>query len=852
MNQKGKLRIFFSYADGAGKTWAMLRAAKAEQRGGRRVLIGSIGARTRKSYNAIPCLLPRRVQMDDRVQMEFDLDRALAAQPQLLLLCDLAHTNAGTGRHTRRYQDVEELLRAGIDVYTTLNVGQLEGMHEAVGGDGAEWIPDAIFDAADQVEFVDVDPEELLDRRGGVAAEELHRLNLLRQLALQRCADRIGRTCADVRAAGAKREHILVCLSAAPSNAKVIRMAIRMADAFRGSCTALFVRNPAMEPLRSGDQQRLTSNMKLAGQLGAKMEIVTGEDVAFQIAEYARLSGVTQIVLGRSVAAHERLVNKQSIADRLIQLVPGTEIHIIPDGESQQKLRRPVGRLRAPHVTPSDMVKSLAILVMATALSLVFYELGFSEANIIMAYILGVLVTAVTTSNRLCSSASSIASVIIFNYLFTEPRFTLNAYDTGYPVTFLVMLAVALMTGSLAYQLKAHARESAQTAYRTRILFETNQQLSQAADRDAILSVTAVQLVKLFRRNVVIYPVEGDALGEASLHTSPELEAPDALADERKVAEWTFRNNRQAGATTDTFAQARGLYLAIRINDRVYGVAGIAMGDQSLSAAEHGMLLAILGECALAMENEKNVREKEAAAMQARSEQLRADLLRTISHDLRTPLTAISGNASNLISNGAGFDEATRQQIYTDIRDDAHWLINLVENLLYVTRIEDGRMKLRCSVELMDEVLQEALRHESCETRNHSVVLRRTEDLLLARIDARLIIQVILNLVDNALKYTPPGSHIELSARRDGRWIRVRCADDGPGISDEDKAHIFEMFYCGSNHSGDSRRSLGLGLGLCKSIVSAHGGEIRVFDNQPCGTVFEFTVPAEEVQLNEQ
>ena len=851
MNQKGKLRIFFSYADGAGKTWAMLRAAKAEQRGGRRVLIGSIGARTRKSYNAIPCLLPRRVQVDDRVQMEFDLDRALAAQPQLLLLCDLAHTNAGTGRHTRRYQDVEELLRAGIDVYTTLNVGQLEGMHEAVGGDGAEWIPDAIFDAADQVEFVDVDPEELLDRRGGVAAEELHRLNLLRQLALQRCADRIGRTCADVRAAGAKREHILVCLSAAPSNAKVIRMAIRMADAFRGSCTALFVRNPAMEPLRSGDQQRLTSNMKLAGQLGAKMEIVTGEDVAFQIAEYARLSGVTQIVLGRSVAAHERLVNKQSIADRLIQLVPGTEIHIIPDGESQQKLRRPVGRLRAPHVTPSDMVKSLAILVMATALSLVFYELGFSEANIIMAYILGVLVTAVTTSNRLCSSASSIASVIIFNYLFTEPRFTLNAYDTGYPVTFLVMLAVALMTGSLAYQLKAHARESAQTAYRTRILFETNQQLSQAADRDAILSVTAVQLVKLFRRNVVIYPVEGDALGEASLHTSPELEAPDALADERKVAEWTFRNNRQAGATTDTFAQARGLYLAIRINDRVYGVAGIAMGDQSLSAAEHGMLLAILGECALAMENEKNVREKEAAAMQARSEQLRADLLRTISHDLRTPLTTISGNASNLLSNGKSFDEATKRQLYSDIYDDAMWLISLVENLLSATRIEEGRMTLRTSTELLSDIVEEALRHIRRKASDHPLNTVYADDLLLVRADARLVVQVIANIVDNAIKYTPPGSRIEIATARAGNMAQVCICDTGNGIPDAEKARIFDKFYCGESKIADNRRSLGLGLYLCRAIVEAHGGAIRVEDNVPHGCVFSFTLPLGEVTLHE-
>lgn len=237
--------------------------------------------------------------------------------------------------------------------------------------------------------------------------------------------------------------------------------------------------------------------------------------------------------------------------------------------------------------------------------------------------------------------------------------------------------------------------------------------------------------------------------------------------------------------------------------------------------------------------------------MQARTEQLRADLLRAISHDLRTPLTAISGNASNLLAGADALDEETRRQIYADIHDDALWLINLVENLLYVTRIEDGRMKLRLCVELMDEVMQEAMRHEACKGRDHIITLRSSEEMLLARIDARLIIQVILNLVDNAIKYTPPGSHIELSARREGAWICVCCADDGPGVPDEEKPHIFEMFYSGGQHCTDSRRSLGLGLGLCKSIVSAHGGTIRVRDNQPCGAVFEFTVPAEEVELSE-
>ncbi|MCI7736479.1 MAG: sensor histidine kinase KdpD [Clostridiales bacterium] len=849
MKPRGKLTIYFSYADGVGKTRAMLASAQAQQRAGRRVLVGETdGAVPDAAALGLPCLPPRSVRGTSL--REFDLDAALARRPDVLVLPGLAHANPEGCRHEKRYQDVQELLRAGIDVYTTLLVAQLEGQREAAarlnGREEREWIPDALFDAAESVEFVDREPSALSPLPQGLSQSQLL---ALRALALRRCADRLSLS-RQTPDGPAVSEHILVCLSAAPSNARVIRMAVRMANAFRCACTAVFVRNPGAKAMPAADRERLKANMKLAEQLGARVEIVPGEDVAFQIAEYARLCGATKIVLGRSIAARGHLLNQPSITDRLIQHAPGIEIHILPDGEAQRRLQP--RRLRLPHVSVSDFAKTLVILALATALSLVFYEMGFSEANIIMAYILGVLLTAVVTSNRLCSSATSIASVFIFNYLFTEPRFTLEAYDTGYPVTFLIMLLAALMTGTLASQLKNHAREAAQTAYRTRVLFDTNQQLSQAADGRDILALTAQQLIKLFKRDVVMYPVQAGELGEGVAYPARGAGGVDALMGERRVAQWVLRSNRQAGATTDTFAQAKGLYLAIRINESIYGVAGIAMGSQTMTDAEHGMLLAVLGECALAMENERNVREKEAAAMQARSEQLRADLLRAISHDLRTPLTAILGNASNLIANGRELGEQTRQQIYTDIHDDATWLINLVENLLFVTRIEDGRMKLRCSVEVMDEILQEALSHESCKGRNHSIVLRRSEELLFARIDARLIIQVVINLVDNAIKYTPPGSHIELFARRDGDFIRVSCADDGPGIAPGDREHLFEMFYSGKSRRADGRRSLGLGLGLCKSIVSAHGGTICAQDNHPRGTVFSFTVPAQEVDLDEQ
>ena len=287
------------------------------------------------------------------------------------------------------------------------------------------------------------------------------------------------------------------------------------------------------------------------------------------------------------------------------------------------------------------------------------------------------------------------------------------------------------------------------------------------------------------------------------------------------------------------------------MNQNVYGVVGIAVNGEPLGSFEYSVLLSMLGEGALALENEKNAREKEAAAILAKNEQLRANLLRSISHDLRTPLTSISGNASNLLTSANDFDEATKRQLYADIYDDSMWLINLVENLLSVTRIEEGRMNLNPSAELMDEVIAEALRHINRRSVEHEISVRSSEDFILAHMDARLIVQVVINIVDNAIKYTPAGSHIRIETEKAGAWVVVRIADDGPGISDEAKAQVFDMFYSGANRVADSRRSLGLGLFLCKSIVTAHGGTIAVRDNRPHGTIFEFTLPAEEVELHE-
>ena len=319
--------------------------------------------------------------------------------------------------------------------------------------------------------------------------------------------------------------------------------------------------------------------------------------------------------------------------------------------------------------------------------------------------------------------------------------------------------------------------------------------------------------------------------------------------NEQAVAVWVLRNNKHAGATTDTLSSAKCLYLAIRVNQQVYGVVGISMDARPLDSFENSVLLSILGECALALENIKNAREKEEAAILAKNEQLRANLLRSISHDLRTPLTSISGNASNLLANDKMLDDSTRTQIFTDIYDDSQWLINLVENLLAVTRLEEGQVALNRSTELMDEVITEALRHVSRRCREHTIHVTSTQDLILAKIDAKLIVQVVINLVDNAIKYTPPLSIISIKAKRFGDQAVISVSDNGPGIPDDQKEELFRMFYTVNHSVADGRRGMGLGLTLCQAIVGAHGSKIKVYDNVPQGTIFRFELKVEDVKL---
>ena len=876
---RGKLRIYFGYAAGVGKTCAMLNDAHEAQKNGIDVVAGYVEPHVRpetialmEGLEALPSL---EIAYRGVTLREFDLDGAIRRRPELILVDELAHTNAQGCRHKKRYQDVEELLRAGIDVYSTINVQHIESLNDVVasitGVTVRERIPDSVFDSADQIELVDIEPDDLIERlnKGKIYREEQaqralthfftkERLIALREIALRRTADQVNRVAAlksEQHKSGGSytNEHILVCLSPAPSNAKVIRTAARMADAFHGTFTALFVETPETQKLSDPNKTGLRENVRLAEQLGAQIATVYGEDIPAQIAEYATVSRVSKIVIGRS-SHRKRWVGRTNFVDRLTTLAPNLDIYIIPDTQSSFYMRKlkfanPAG------LSLTDTGRSLGILILCTLIGLWFDSMGFSEANIIMVYILGVLLSAIVTRGRIYSAVSSVLSVLIFNFLFTHPHFSFEANGPGYPITFLVMLAAALITSTLTKRVKEQARQSAQKAYRTEVLLETSRKLQQAADQSEILNETARQLLKLLNRTVIFYSVRQNTSSEPMVFLKEGSEAdPERYLriDERAVAEWVYKNNKRAGATTNTLSAAKCLYLAVRGRDRVFAVAGIVMEKEApLDMFEKSLMIAMLGECALALEKEWLNETQKQISIQIQQEQLRANLLRAISHDLRTPLTSISGNAGVLMGNSEVLSETQKKGLYTDIYDDSMWLINLVENLLSITRIDNGTLNLNLQPELLEEVITEALLHVNRKSAEHTIETVLDDELLMAKMDSRLIIQVLINIMDNAIQYTPPGSRVIISARREKQMALVEISDDGPGISDEAKAKLFDMFYTADNVRGDGRRGLGLGLSLCKSIVDAHGGKIQVKDNVPHGTVFCFTLQAEEVNIHE-
>ncbi|WP_024347839.1 sensor histidine kinase [Lacrimispora indolis] len=867
----GRLKIFFGYAAGVGKTYAMLDDAHDRLTSGIDVLVGYIEPHTRpetmQKLHGLPVLPPKTVSYRTMELKEFDLDKALERKPELILVDELAHTNAEGGRNKKRYQDIEELLGAGIDVYTTVNVQHMESLNDVIENITKvrvrETVPDYIFDRAEKIELVDLAPDELLRRleegkiyrpeRAEAAVQNFftqENLRLLREIALRCAADKISLENQNERSLSDKMANtkLLVCIGASPSSAKCIRWTARAAEAFHASWTALYVEDIGNEDLTAEQQKTLRSNLDLAEKLGAETVNLTGHDIAVTVSEYAKLSGITNIVVGKS-RNKKTLKNlfDMDFEDKLISLLPNIEIHIIPGNTGRRSYKKPKKGVRFEtfHFSWGDAIKTFSILVAATLLSYGIRRLDIMNQNIIMVYIFSVLLVSRMTEGYWYGIIASVISVLTFNFFFTEPYFTFNAIQTGYPLTFAIMLLVALITSALTVRIKAEARLAVRREHRTEILYEINKRLLATRGLDRIVALTNDYVVKLFGRSIIFFTVDPEQGEDGEVAQASDDLGASVLnsADEKAVAHWVFLNQKRAGAGTDTLMGAAAFYMPVISQGKVLAVWGVSCKNGTLDHSTRLFLRMIASQVAMALERQKLSDEQRNIMVESEKEKMRSTLLRAISHDLRTPLAGILGASSAIRENGKTLDENTRDSLVANIQEESQWLIRMVENLLSVTRINEDASNLTKSQEAAEEVIGEAVSRVKRRFPQARILVHVPEEFLEVPMDGTLIVQVLINLLENAIKYSPGDSPVEVCLEKEGAWARFQVLDRGRGIPNEDLPHLFTGYRPSESKSADSSRGMGIGLSICKTIVSAHQGSLEAENRKDGGTIFRFTLP---------
>ncbi len=873
-NKKGRLEIFFGYAAGVGKTYAMIDDAQEQLRCGVDVLVGYVEEHTRPEtiqiMSGLPTLAPKMVEYRKLQLKEFDLDAALKRKPELILVDELAHTNAPGMRNKKRYQDIEELLNAGIDVFTTVNVQHLESLNDVVQKithvGVKETIPDYVFNQADKIRLIDIEPDELLRRfeSGKIYRPERtqkaldnfftrENLRLLREIAMRKVANRISSDNQNEPRLSKKMANIrlMVCISESPSSARCIRWTDRTAEAFRAPWTAVYVEDLDSDAMTDGEKNRVRDHLALAERLGAEIVTLNGHDVATVIAEYAKLSGITNIVIGKS-RNKKSLISyfKASLEEKLIAMLPSIEIHIIPGnpGINKNYQHRRLRISRNLFLSWQDSVKTLLIIVAATIISLMLQALNISDQNIIMVYILSVLIISRVTVGYLYGVLASCLTVLVFNYFFTIPYYTLHAIQEGYPITFVIMLLVALITSALTVRIKTQARLAVEREHRTEVLYEINKKLLASRDFLETIELINAYMVKIFGRSAIFYsqdPEDHDS--ETFLQSALDGDATFLKSEsERAVAHWVFMNKKCAGAGTDTLMGARAFYMPIIARSKVLGVIGLSCVNGVLNQNNRLFLRMIASQVEMALERHYLSNEQRRILVESEKEKMRSNLLRGISHDLRTPLTGILGASSAILESGNIMDQETQETLINNIKEDSQWLIRMVENLLSVTRINEGPMNVAKTPEAAEEIVAEAISRIRKRFTSRKITVKVPEVLLIVPMDGTLIEQVLINLLENAIKYSPEDSVIAVEVKKSDHEAVFEVSDQGKGITDQDFPYLFETYVPDGKRSSDSSRGMGIGLSICHSIVKAHQGKIEAENKAQGGAVFRFTLPLQE------
>ena len=868
---RGKLRIYFGSSAGVGKTYAMLAAARKLKAEGRDVVVGIVETHGRSETAALladmEILAPKLMEYRGKNLSEFDLDAALLRRPFLILVDELAHSNVQGARHPKRWQDIEELLASGIDVFTTLNVQHLESLNDVVGGITNvrvwETVPDTVFDDAEEVVLVDIPADELLERlRAGKvylpqqverAANNFFRkgnLMALRELALRRTADRIE---GDVQAYRADKSigsvwktanALLTCVGPGPGAERVVRAAARLAGQLNAEWHAIYVETPGLQRLPAARRERILGTLSLAKELGATTAVIADADVAMSVISYARNHNLSKLVIGRDPA--RRLWPWQrSSGQKLALLAPDIDLIEIgrTDGVMQNGDAKNSSWAGMPGTEPSDNRKFKRLRYLWAGLACAVVTLlsiplaaHFDRSNIVAIFILTVVLVAVRFG-RGAAALAAILSVLSFDFFFVPPRLSFAVSDVQYILTFFIMLAVGLITGQLTAGLRFQARVAGHREERAGSLYEIARDLSGAVQIEQVVKISDESIERTFRASAAL--LLPDAAGQLIMTSS---RADTALNVDTGIAQWAFDKGQPAGFGTDTLPGSEVLYIPLRAPTLARGVLAVkARNRRMLRIPEQRQLLDTFAALiAIALERVHYVEVAQDAVVRMESERLRNSLLAALSHDLRTPLTVLVGLAESLALTKPPLSPAQLESAAA-IQDEARRMSTLVSNLLDMARIESGEVKLNLQWQPLEEVVGSALNAARGMLNQHLVEVRIPRDLPLVRFDALLIERVLVNLLENASKYTPPGSTVELSAEVVADRLSVSVSDNGPGLTVGREEAVFQKFTRGERESATP--GVGLGLAICRAIVESHQGKIVATHRPGGGARFTFTLP---------
>jgi len=850
---RGRLKIFLGAAPGVGKTYAMLEAARLARKTGTDVLAGVVETHGRKETQSLLEgleALPRRKIAHRGITLEeFDVDAALARKPALLLVDELAHTNAPGSRHVKRWQDVIELVDSGIDVYTTLNVQHLDSLNDVVaqitGVAVRETIPDSVLDEADEVELVDLPTDELRQRmeEGKVyIADQAQRamggffrpgnLIALRELALRRTADRVDAQMRNYRRDNAIQstwpvaERIMVSIGPSPYSAKLIRAAKRLAERLNAEWIVVFVETPRYGVAADEVRRRVLSSMRLAERLGAETVTLTGSNVAETLLSYAKSRNVTKIVAGKRQGPLWRRLLRSSVIDELI--VESGDIEIVAISGGPEDVAKPAPARKPAAGDAKRFLFAVLVVGICTAMSLALRS-TLNPANLVMIYLLGVVAVAMRSSRRAALFAS-VLSVAAFDFFCVPPYLTFAVSDSEYVPTFAVMLVVAVLISTLTVRIRMQAAHAAERAARMQALYRLTKELGgQTSQFEAARASTHIAREVFGSKVFFLFP---DSEGHISFRrrTSDDLPVPQS---EEGIAQWVFDHDRRAGKGMDTLPGATALYLPLAGSRQALGVMAIVPGDSDpLASPEQQSLLEIFAnQTAAALERAQATAAAQEARLQAQSEQIRSGLLSAVSHDLRTPLATITGAATSLISHGDRIDDTTRGELLESIAEEADRLSRLVNNLLEITRLESGAVTVKREWHAIDELVGTALHRIERTMEGRSIRTKMPENSPFLAVDELLFQQMFVNILENAAKYSPSGTPIDIAAERVDDGIAIEVADSGPGFPPGEEDRIWDKFYRGSAARAPGA---GLGLAIARAIVLAHGGTIAAA-NRPGG-----------------